>query len=496
LAQAALWQRKEYRWDRYRDALLNTDQKYLALGYLITVGILSLSLLDIPFVALVSGLIIATYQIYTLLTKGIDRPKLTSKMKLILLTSLVLIGLIFISNLISQAAPVKWMALILGTPILTALAVWAVNIATKPRRRYIIAQAKSKRARLSKLTVIGITGSYGKTSTKHFLSQIMPQAVYSDQHRNSELTIAQNMLSDLNNATDVFVSEMGAYTQGEIAALANLTQPNIGLITNIGNQHLALFGSLAKILNAKWELIESLPDQGLAVLNIDDPLLVKKSTSYHGKIIWYSITKPADVYAKNIKVNSLNIQCQVSISGQSTQVTIPLAGLGALCNVMAAVALAHAAGQAKNHILNKLKNLKPYPHTMEIIQGKNGATIIDDSYTANEQGVMNAIEHLAKFNSQDKRIIMVPLIELGTKAPEVHQHIGAALAKSGAEVFIYHKDFKEDIIHGGRKIVGDFSPNFFTDPYKLREASFQNISKISVVLLEGRLPPSIIDYIS
>lgn len=146
-------------------------------------------------------------------------------------------------------------------------------------------------------------------------------------------------------------------------------------------------------------------------------------------------------------------------------ITIPLAGAAALSNVIAAITAAHALGVPNEEIVTHVQQLKPYPRTMEIIGGKNNSTIIDDSYSANEQGVINAIEHLASFNQPDKRIIIVPLIELGPAARPAHLKIGRALAKSNAKIYVWGTAYKNELSNNNlTKNIHFITPPYRTHP--------------------------------
>jgi UDP-N-acetylmuramoyl-tripeptide--D-alanyl-D-alanine ligase len=368
--------------------------------------------------------------------------------------------------------------------------VWAVNIPASVRQRSIIRQASQYRAQLPRLTVVGITGSYGKTSAKHFLQQLLEgsgmRVVATKNHRNSELSVAQDMLEQLKTSTDVYVVEMGAYARGEIAALTALVRPRIGVITAIGNQHLALFGSKQNVTAAKWELIQGLPVGGIAVLNTDDPVIRGKSRADTHKSVRYSGTGRADVYASDIVVGPVSLSATLHIAPKEKKVVIPLASRGLLSSLLGALAAAHALGVASTHLFRQVEKVAALERTMQILAGPSGVSVLDDSYSANEAGVINALNHIRLFPQADKRVLLVPLIELGEDGPSVHERVGKTLATIPAKVYIYGTAYKQDFLRGLKqrtKHVG-----WITTPAELLSEATKDISTDTLFLLEGRIP--------
>lgn len=498
LSQTELWQRKEYRADRLRAALTAPElsQSLLIYALALVLAVIGWSALALgslrqpDIMGLASLSLLFCHHALRIKYRGLYRPQLTPKAVLLLATvTLITIAYMWHSAFPLLTPALHWATIILLVPAFTIFGVNIVNLAVNWRKHQIINQAGRRRQALPNLAVVGITGSYGKTSAKHFLSQLLPQATVSREHRNSEFSIAQDMLEQLNDKTQTYIVEMGAYRRGEIKELAKLTQPRLGLITAIGNQHLATFGSLANIVKAKWELIEALPKDGVAILNADDNQLQKQPVALPGgrslKYLNYSIKHPADVYTDNITIKPRSLTCRLHIKDSAYDIEIPLAGQAALSNVVAAVAAAHALGANNSQIVSRLKQLKPYPRTMEVVITKEGSTVIDDSYSANEHGVLAAIEHLQRFSEPDKRVVLVPLIELGREARAVHQRVGRALAASGATVYVYGGAYQKELAAGASSRS---NIHFIAHPPELIKKATQNLSDNTVILLEGRIP--------
>ncbi|MEX1997081.1 MAG: Mur ligase family protein [Candidatus Andersenbacteria bacterium] len=509
LAQIELWQRKEYRWDRLRSLLFSEENRVLFPSGLL-VGMI---LLDIGWLASIMGqdaganmlgwsslFLFLGQDIVRIRARGLYRPEFTLRALLILglaaLLTLLYILTVFIPE--TQLA-LQWATLVVFMPVITASSVIGVNIPAKLRQRSIIARAASWRARLTKLTVLGITGSFGKTSTKYFLSQLFSNrydVATTTDHRNSALAVAYDMLAQLTPKTKIYIAEMGAYRRGEIKELAELTRPKIGLITNIGNQHAALFGSSTQILRTKWELIETLPVGGTAVLNANDERQVEQAKGISQKIIWFStrperkanLSQPVTVFVDQVKIAPRSLACILHLHKIKKPITVNLLSDAMLTSLVAAAAGALALGLPPKEIFARIPTLHSYARTMELRNNRFGATIIDDSYSANEPGAQNAIEHLARFAENKKIIILAPLIELGPEAAAVHHRLGAILAASRAQVYITAKTYLNSIIEGGRQVNKDFKPHVYSQPRLLAQVLRQRVTADSVVLIEGRVP--------
>jgi UDP-N-acetylmuramoyl-tripeptide--D-alanyl-D-alanine ligase len=187
------------------------------------------------------------------------------------------------------------------------------------RKRQIISKAKKKMRRFKNLIVIGITGSYGKTSTKEFLATILSQkfnVLKTKEHQNSEMGICQCILNDLRPEHQIFIVEMGAYNRGGIKLLCDIVRPKIGILTGINEQHLATFGSQENIIKTKFELIESLPKDGAAILNCDNRHIRARAQDPNYRIevenqILYSIQEDIDIWAKDVSVGKDSITFKV-----------------------------------------------------------------------------------------------------------------------------------------------------------------------------------------
>lgn len=504
LSQVEWWQRKEYRWDRVRSQLFS--QEFTSLLSPLWVSALLAALLgwtafflDYSGAAEVLGvlslLLIAAYDAWRTLRRGLLRPKPTAKGVLLLLVVAALAGVVAIKlRRDGVLLPLEVATLALGIVVVVPIGVWLVRIPVELRKKDIIAQAKKVRQD-SKVVVLGITGSFGKTSTKFFLQQLLkdePTAIATAEHRNAALPVAQDLLRQLKRDTRIYVVEMAAYRTGEIRDICEIVQPRLGLITAISNQHVALFGSLSALAAAKWELIDALPVGGTAILNADDTVIVERSRETRQRIIWFSASaKPVadhvDVFVSDVQIKPQRIIATLHVGAAQQRVTLPLVSQAMLGGAVAAAAAAYALGVPSTTIFRNIQQLVPFPRTMTYQRNSQGTVIIDDSYTANEVGVITAIKHLEQFIDMPKLVVLTPLIELGSAGPAVHRRIGAALASSGATVYATSALYHEALLKGGQEVTPKFSITVLSNPTVLRRAIEAVITHDTVVLLEGRL---------
>lgn len=504
LSHVEWWQRKEYRWDRIRSQLFSAEVTTLILPWWYgAIGTTALGWVALYYhykdIAVALGglgwLLILIYDGWRTYQRGVFRPVWT--LKALGLTGVVagmtvVIALKFFDN--QSTLPLRVATLALGIAVLTPLGVALVSVPVALRKKDIIAQAKKVRLS-SRARVFGITGSYGKTSTKFFLQQLLkdePATVVTAEHRNSALAVAQDVVRQLESTTRLYIVEMAAYRRGEIREICAIVQPCLGLLTAISNQHVALFGSGENIAAAKWELIEALPIGGVAILNADDPTIVARSREVRQKIVWFSSATPAatasQVFVSAVTISPHQIRATLHLGTAAHTVTIPLVSRAMLGSAIAAAAGAFALGVAPATIFRNIQHLRPYAQTMAYQRNSRGAAVIDDSYSGNEQGVVAAVEHLQTFANMRKIVVVAPLIELGTAGRVVHRRIGAALARSGATVYVTSSLYQEDLTHGGQKITPGFSLTVMSDPNELAHVVQEQMTSNTVVLLESRIP--------
>ncbi len=315
-------------------------------------------------------------------------------------------------------------------------------------------KAVTKLKEMKNLNVIGITGSYGKTSSKNILADIL-SIKYLTLPTPKNLNTPYGLIITVNNYLDkfydVFIAEMGAYVEGEIKELCDLVHPKYGILTRIGTAHLETFGSEEIIQKTKFELIESLPQDGIGVLNKDD----EKQTSYHLKnncrILWIGIeNSDVDVRATNIKVNKDGTSFDVIFKGDRKKYPFTTRLLGAhnVYNILAGLALGKEFGISISQLQKAVKTIKPIEHRLELKRIGNFYQI-DDAYNSNPIGAKNALEVLSMMPGV--KIVVTPgMVELGSKEKEENRRFGEEIAElSQADyVILIGKDKTKDIKEG------------------------------------------------
>ena len=302
--------------------------------------------------------------------------------------------------------------------------------------KYVYHHFKSKAIKKLKsmpnLKVIGITGSYGKTSSKNILADILNikyATLPSPRNLNTPYGLIMTVNNYLDKFTDVFIAEMGAYVNGEIKDLCNLVHPKYGILTRIGTAHLESFGSEENIIKTKFELIESLPLDGIGVLNKDDPKQVSYKLKNKCKILWIGIDeKDVDVKASNIKCSSVGTTFNVTFKGDKKKYEFETRLLGKhnVYNILAGLALGREFGISITKLQQAVRNVKQIEHRLEL--KKMGYFYqIDDAYNSNPVGSKSALEVLSMMPGL--KVVVTPgMVELGSKEDELNKEFGKQIA--------------------------------------------------------------------
>jgi UDP-N-acetylmuramoyl-tripeptide--D-alanyl-D-alanine ligase len=415
--------------------------------------------------------------------KGIKFPKLTPKIILILIVGILLgaLGLNLFYNLSSAYYVAVFLLSLLLTPIFVSILILIFKIPTAIFVKIILLRAKRKIGTFKDLIIIGITGSYGKTSTKEFLAQILSEkfnVLKTEKHINAEMGVAKTILNKLKSEHQIFIVEMGAYERGKIKEVCSMVSPKIGILTGINQQHLSTFGSQENIVKAKFELIDSLSVNGVAIINGDNEFI--KSQALNKKTISCSVKGKADMRAENILIDKEFVSFKaVSRDGDSADFKINVLGKQNVINILMAAACAKELGMSLGEISDSCRKITQEMGGMRVLQ-KNGKTIIDSSYSSNLDGVIADLDYL-KLYPQKKVVIMPCLIELNGVAKKVHWDIGEKIAEVADLAIITTKDYYEDIKDGAKEK---------TLLIEKPEEIIEKIKEIGecVILLEGRVP--------
>jgi UDP-N-acetylmuramoyl-tripeptide--D-alanyl-D-alanine ligase len=275
--------------------------------------------------------------------------------------------------------------------------------------------------------VIGITGSIGKSSTKEVVAAIAGQrfrVTRSAKSFNNEVGLPLSVL-EITPDTEVVVLEMGgAYRFGEISELAEIARPTIGVVTNVSHSHLGRMGSLEAIAETKAELIDALPESGVAVLNIDDERVRPMADRARCNVVFYGLDEAADIRATNLESHGLDgISFTLHHRMRRDHVSVPLLGRHSVHMALAGFAVGFQLGLAFEEIMAGFQQPNVQLRLL-LVPAINGATVLDDSYNANPASSLAALNLLDELDARRKVAVFGDMMELGSFEREGHQMVG------------------------------------------------------------------------
>ena len=342
----------------------------------------------------------------------------------------------------------RWRIAIFLFSEVTVINLTIANLLIYPLERTIngayLLSAK-KRIKTFQPKVIGITGSYGKTSTKYILHQILSQkfnALMTPDSYNTPMGICKVIRGELTAEHEIFIVEMGAYKRGDIRELCNLASPQTGILTAVGPQHLERFKSIENIAKTKYELIESLPPGGLAVFNCDNEICagLADKREQDGNPVRRYATEPfpvtsagerAELTATNIQHTDEGLAFRIAARLEtspaaegSVEIRTQLLGRHNVSNILAATAVAIECGMTLEEIRVAITNVEPVPHRLQLTASEGDVTIIDDSFNSNPVGAKAALEVLTEIQGGKKVLVTPGMVELGEREYEENKRLG------------------------------------------------------------------------
>lgn len=475
---------------------LDIAASIIILGALLLNNKLSNMLIITSFIVYVmSGFII----LETAKKEQVKKPLvITARVKRLIITSLLLFllpALIYITNNDQMYLSLFMLSLL---TCLNFSVIYVAKIVNTPVERLVYKkfyrQSQKKLKSMPNLKVIGITGSYGKTSSKNILANILNTkyiARPTPKNLNTEYGLMITINNHLDKFDDILIAEMGAYKQGEIKTLCDMVHPKYGILTSIGTAHLESFGSEENIQKTKFELIESLPTDGIAILNLDDKKQREYELKNDIKVIWIGINeKKADVVATNIK--STNKGSKFDIKFKSDKKLYPfetkLLGNNNIYNILASVALGHELGMKIEELQQGVRKVKSIEHRLELKQIGN-IYMIDDAYNSNPVGAKSALDVLDMMDGT--KVVVTPgMVELGEKQDEYNKEFGKQIAKVADYVILIGekitKSINEGLIESGYDKEKIYILNDVTKAYPLIESLKKK--KDIYALFENDLP--------
>jgi UDP-N-acetylmuramoyl-tripeptide--D-alanyl-D-alanine ligase len=361
------------------------------------------------------------------------------------------------------------------------------------KKFYDVASKKIKE--FDNLISVGITGSYGKTSTKFITATILDEKykiLKTPDSYNTPMGISKVINNDMSAEYDVFIAELGATHIGDIEEVAALTSPTIGLITSIGPCHLESFKSIDNIMRTKYELIERLPNDGVAIFNYDNEYVKKLADKTFKEKILYGIEniENTDIFATNIRVSSTGSTFILCINELGTiECKTKLLGKHNILNILAGCCVAKVLGLTLQQMATGISKIENVKHRLELINPGTGVIVIDDAFNSNPDGAKAALDVLNEFKDKRKIIVTPGMVELGEIEEKENEKFGEYISKVCDVVILVGKRRTAPILRGFSKIK--YSSDNLYVVNSLDEASeiLKNITKVNdVVLFENDLP--------
>ena len=465
--QLMMFQQNSYRPERYRNWLKASAEStsYWRLGALI-IFFFSFARftphIGAEFLAGIFGLAMA----WVFGRRKYKKPLvLTPRAKRLLYTSFTLALLIAVAawliwgrasaNDAFFAATVALIALICLSPMVILVANWLMKPIENSINRKFYKAAAERLASMPELKIIGVTGSYGKTTTKHYITALLSEqfsTLMTPGSYNTTLGVVRTVNELLKAYHEVFVVEMGAKQSGDIKEICDLVHPHMGVVTAVGPQHLESFKTIENVQATKFELVDALPADGLAVINNDFPMIASRQVS-NVKCERYAV-KEADnseveFYASDIHYSPAGTTFKIvrRSDGWTLELRTQLVGECNISNIVAAVAVAKALGMDDEKIRFGVAKLKQVEHRLSIRNIPGGLTIIDDAFNSNPVGSAMALDVLAAMPG--KRILITPgMIELGERQFELNQEFGRKAASCCDIAIVVGKYNREAILAG------------------------------------------------
>lgn len=496
-----LWWRKEYRLDRMAIHLKTKQGENVLFGKTHMVLLLALACWFIT--PLSSGIVVflslGVFVLGVMYLRRLARwhlPPISPKVIALGVSSMVYIGLLFLL-LPLPAVMTLTVADLLLFPF-SLLVVLGVTIPTRLYHASRIRQAVNILHSHHPMTVIGITGSYGKTSVKEYLATVLSEhvsTIRTEASKNSPIGIAEALLRSLRPEHRAFVVEMGAYKRGEIAEMTRMVHPEIGILTAINPQHQDLFGSIETTMQAKYELLRGLTGRKIAIVNLDDVRTRRMGdwAARDGNTVWGWTTKNGGAKtthcervfrAAHVAANMNGITFDCLMGRERVPVSASVLGQHQVGNILAAIAGAVASSMKFADACRAASNVTAAEKVMHVVKGVNGAVYIDDTFNNNPDAAKAAITFLGAQHGK-KIVVFQPMIELGAFAESSHEEVGKLAAACVDTILLTNSNFFASFERGVRSVSKDI-PLLVFNPVKTVEYIRLHAHKGDIVLFKGK----------
>lgn len=386
-------------------------------------------------------------------------------------------------------------------PVFTSLLVAITAPIAYTKRKILINKARKKLLEHKKLITIGITGSYGKTSSKELLYQLLSkkfQVAITPGNKNTDIGIAESILTNLKPDTEIFIAEMGAYKVGEIKKAVDLLPLDIAIVTNIGKSHIDLFGSMDKIKTAKYELVEGLKRNGKAILNGDNDYTLWMAEKNQKESILFTINEHNSIdeksnylLAKDIEWDGANVKVDFLYKGDKRRIRTKVIGEHLLLNLLPVIVCAVELGFTLEEIQKYLKEMTIKSSHFNVTNRDNKLNIIDDSYNSNPEGFDSALKYLNTFTTKNKVVITKGIPEVGKEIGLIYNTLAEKIINSSTNLLT-----SDPLLYTA---ISSIDPDFNLVLIKDNQTLNIEIKKLpdsnTSILIEGRVHPDTLDAI-
>ena len=502
-----MFQQNSYRPSRYR-GWLNESKDTTSMWRLagLIVLFIAMSSLSVRTASSVLALVFGIASAWTLATRKYKKPLVwTARSRRIYAVSILLcmaIAALCVACLDKSSSALSIIFTsafaLLGCYCASHLILVAANFLLKPVEKAITARyyndAAARLRSMPELRIVGITGSYGKTSTKHYLHRILSEqfdTLMTPGSYNTTLGVVRTVRELLKPYNEVFIVEMGAKNRGDIKEICDLVHPTVGIITAVGPQHLESFKTIENVQAAKFELADALPSDGTAIVNDDFEKIADRPVT-NARCLRYGVrASGADYRATDVSYTSEGTTFTVTgPEGYSLPLRTRLMGECNVSDLLAAVVAARTLGVPDNKIAAAVAAIEPVEHRLSIKRTPGGITILDDAFNSNPVGSRMALEVLGSMTG-GKRIVITPgMIELGSEQYELNFQFGETISRNVDVAIVVGKYNREAIVEGIRATGKLNEESLHTvDSFADAQAILSRIAtKGDTVLYENDLP--------
>ncbi len=458
----------------------------------------SCSFISVDVLILISVLVLSLFKIlhtFSYQKKAIKPLVFTSRVKRMYFTAILILVAFCTLGIIFNGARLAFLISVLILfyfPGVTAVAVNIINApAEKLVKQWYINDAKKKLRSFKNMKIIGITGSYGKTSTKHIIARLLEEkynVCFTPGSYNTPMGVVRTIREYMKPQTEIFVCEMGAKNVGDIKEICKIVHPDMGIITSIGPQHLSTFKSVDNIVKTKFELADSVREKdGTVYLSNDNAYIKSKCEEYSS--VMYGTTDGSRYKAENIRCSPSGTQFDVVFDDQKISLSTKLLGMHNVLNITGAVAIAYQLGVSINDIVFAVSKLEQTEHRLQLKPFIKGSVLIDDAYNSNPEGCLEAVRVLGSFEGMKKIIVTPGLVELGEKEYECNYNLGLECTKHCDEIILVGKERSKPMTDAAATTDFDSAHIHIVASFKEAMALMQNMLDSScAVLFENDLP--------